>query len=158
MNRRSPPDIATSLRYAEGYCADRGVKFTEKRKQVLTGLLESKKALSAYELTDYVRDKFNSQLPAMSVYRILDFLEEVDLVHRLDSAQKYVACSHIACNHEHLFSQFLICTKCQLVTEIDIPDLTVTNMRNDAKSAGFELESPQLEINGVCYTCKNKAA
>ena len=50
MNRRSHPDIASSLSYAEGLCADRGVKFTEKRKQVLTGLLESKKALSAYEL------------------------------------------------------------------------------------------------------------
>ena len=118
MNRRSPPDIANSLSHAERLCADRGVKFTEKRKQVLTGLLESKKALSAYELTDYVRDKFNSQLPAMSVYRILDFLEEVDLVHRLDSAQKYVACSHIACNHEHELSQFLICRSCYLVEEI----------------------------------------
>ena len=71
---------------------------------------------------------------------------------------RYTACTHIACDHEHLFSQFLICVKCQVVTEINISELTMRNMRDNAESAGFELESPQLEINGVCYICKNKAA
>ena len=153
MNRRSPPDIASSLRYAEGYCADRGVKFTEKRKQVLTGLLESKKALSAYELTDYVRDKFNSQLPAMSVYRILDFLEEVDLVHRLDSAQKYVACSHIACNHEHELSQFLICRSCYLVEEISLGKSLMSALKRSAEKAGFRLTNQELEFDSICGNC-----
>lgn len=153
MNRRSPPDIASSLRYAESYCADRGVKFTEKRKQVLTGLLESKKALSAYELTDYVRDKFNSQLPAMSVYRILDFLEEVDLVHRLDSAQKYVACSHIACNHEHELSQFLICRSCYLVEEISLGKSLMSALKRSAEKAGFRLTNQELEFDSLCGNC-----
>ena len=153
MNRRSPPDIAISLSYAEGLCADRGVKFTEKRKQVLTGLLESKKALSAYELADYVRDKFNSQLPAMSVYRILDFLEEVDLVHRLDSAQKYVACSHIACNHEHELSQFLICRSCYLVEEISLGKDLVSALKRSAEKAGFRLTNQELEFDSLCGNC-----
>mgnify|MGYP006247390965 FL=1 len=153
MNRRSPPDIASSLSHAESLCADRGVKFTEKRKQVLTGLLESKKALSAYELTDYVRDKFNSQLPAMSVYRILDFLEEVDLVHRLDSAQKYVACSHIACDHEHELSQFLICRSCYFVEEISLGTSRMSALKRSAEKAGFRLTNQELEFDSLCGNC-----
>ena len=153
MNRRSSPDIASSLSHAEGLCADRGVKFTEKRKQVLTGLLESKKALSAYELTDYVRDRFSSQLPAMSVYRILDFLEGVDLVHRLDSAQKYVACSHIACNHEHELSQFLICRSCYLVEEISLGKGLMSSLKRSAEKAGFRLTNQELEFDSLCGNC-----
>ena len=86
-----PASIESSLKFAEGHCIAQGFKFTKKRKQVLSCLLESDKALSAYELADYCKEKFSSHLPAMSVYRILDFLEKAGLVHRLESAQKYVS-------------------------------------------------------------------
>ena len=153
MNRKLPPDITSSLEYAQDQCAARGVKFTEKRKQVLKGLLESKKALSAYELTDYCREKYSSQLPAMSVYRILDFLEEVELVHRLDSAQKYVACSHISCNHEHELSQFLICKSCYLVEEISIEKNLMNALKQSAEKVGFRLTNQELEFDSLCGNC-----
>ena len=77
-----------ALQQAESYCKSRGSRLTEKRRQVLTGLLDSKKALSAYELADYCREELGYQLPVMSVYRILEFLGEEDLVHRLSLAKK----------------------------------------------------------------------
>ena len=153
MNRDLSADIASSLEYAKDQCASRGVKFTEKRKQVLKGLLQSKKALSAYELTDYCRENYSFQLPAMSVYRILDFLEEVDLVHRLDSTQKYVACSHIACNHEHELSQFLICKSCYLVEEISIGKTLMTALKQSAEKVGFLLTNQELEFDSLCGNC-----
>tara|TARA_B100000965_G_scaffold357837_1_gene336816 strand:+ start:128 stop:595 length:468 start_codon:yes stop_codon:yes gene_type:complete len=153
MNRDLSAEIASSLEYAEDQCAARGVKFTEKRKQVLKGLLQSKKALSAYELTDYCRENYSSSLPAMSVYRILDFLEEVDLVHRLDSAQKYVACSHIACNHEHELSQFLICKSCYLVEEISIGKTLMNALKQSAEKVGFRLTNQELEFDSLCGNC-----
>ena len=73
------------------------------------GLLESDKALSAYELTEFCRDRLGFDLLPMSVYRILEFLEGEHLAHRLNLANKYVACSHITCEHEHDVPQFLIC-------------------------------------------------
>ena len=153
MDKNQPSSVKQALQYAEEICSAREARFTKKRKQVLTGLLESKKALSAYELTDYVRDKFNSQLPAMSVYRILDFLEEVDLVHRLDSAQKYVACSHIACNHEHELSQFLICRSCYLVEEISLGKSLMSALKRSAEKAGFRLTNQGLEFDSLCGNC-----
>ena len=53
-----PSSIESSLKFAEGHCIAQGSKFTKKRKQVLNCLLESDKALSAYELADYCREKF----------------------------------------------------------------------------------------------------
>ena len=153
MNRDLSAEIASSLEYAEDHCAARGVKFTEKRRQVLKGLLQSKKALSAYELTDYCRENYSSSLPAMSVYRILDFLDEVDLVHRLDSAQKYVACSHIACNHEHELSQFLICKSCYLVEEISIGKTLMNALKQSAEKVGFRLTNQELEFDSLCGNC-----
>ena len=37
----------------------------------------------------------------MSIYRILEFLESQQLVHKLKLTNRYVACVHITCNHEH---------------------------------------------------------
>ena len=151
-------NIQQIIDHAQEFCLDNGLRLTKKRRQVLLALLASPKALSAYEIRDVCKTDSGDLLPPMSIYRILEFLQEAGFVHKLNISNRYTACTHITCDHEHLFSQFLICIKCQLVTEINIPDMTITNMRNDAESAGFALESPQLEINGVCYTCKNKAA
>ena len=151
-------NIQQIIEHAQEVCLDNGLRLTKKRRQVLLALLASPKALSAYEIRDVCKTDSGDLLPPMSIYRILEFLQEAGFVHKLNISNRYTACTHITCDHEHLFSQFLICIKCQLVTEINIPDMTITNMRNDAESAGFALESPQLEINGVCHTCKNKAA
>ena len=151
-------NIQQIIDHAQEVCLDNGLRLTKKRRQVLLALLASPKALSAYEIRDVCKTDSGDLLPPMSIYRILEFLQEAGFVHKLNISNRYTACTHITCDHEHLFSQFLICIKCQLVTEINIPDMTITNMRNDAESAGFALESPQLEINGVCHTCKNKAA
>ena len=83
-----------------------------KRGQVLEGLLMSKTAVSAYELTDLCRNTLGYELLPMSVYRILDFLENNELVHRLSTSNKYIVCSHISCDPTQS-PQFLICKSSQ---------------------------------------------
>ena len=106
---------------AEQKCADNGVKLTKRRKQVLTALVECNAAVSAYELTELCNQQGHTAMPAMSVYRILDFLEGQLLVHRLSTTNKYIACSHISCQHSHFRRpQFLICNDCTRVQEVDV--------------------------------------
>jgi len=138
---------------AEKRCGEQGAPLTDKRKQVLSGLLNSDMALSAYELADYCRTEHGNALPAMSVYRILDFLESQHLVHKLNQAKKYVACAHITCDHEHGISQFLICRSCQRVEEISIAKSTIKALERSVDSAGFQLVSPQLEMDCLCQDC-----
>lgn len=145
------------LKRAEKLCADHGSKLTTKRRQVLTGLLDSEKALSAYDLADYCRDRLGSNLLPMSVYRILDFLQSKGLAHRLNTANKYVACAHIACDHEHEVPQFLICKECDTVKEVGITKSVVRGISNAVESVGFNLMSNQIELECLCSDCANDA-
>ena len=153
MSAHEAQTTLDALKQAESLCKTRGTRLTEKRRQVLTGLLDSKKALSAYELTDYCREHLGYQLPAMSVYRILEFLEGESLVHRLDLAKKYVACSHILCEHKHELSQFLICKECYRVQEISIKKNLMGSLNDLVQQADFRLASQQFEFDCVCSDC-----
>lgn len=148
--------VTSIIDHAERHCKNNGSRLTQKRKQVLEGLLESEKALSAYELADYCSKRFDQSLPAMSVYRILSFLQQEQLVHKLNLANKYVACSHITCDHAHDVPQFLICNSCQKVKEISIDKSMIDNLQNNVREAGFHLSSPQLEMNCICDQCVEK--
>ena len=145
--------ICENIKQAEHNCKAHGARLTSKRKQVLSRLLKSNKALSAYELVDYCKDESGKTMPAMSVYRILDFLAEEHLVHKLDLNNKYVACSHITCSHGHDVTQFLICEQCQQVEEIHIDQSMIEHLQNNVESAGFHLISPQLEMKCLCESC-----
>jgi len=143
---------------AEQRCKTHGARLTNKRKQVLSGLLQSEKAFSAYELVDYCKSEFGEKIPPMSVYRILAFLQEEQLVHKLKLANKFVACIHIACDHAHGVSQFLICGQCQRVKEIAIKESTIDTLRQSVEEAGFHLLSPQLEMDSLCEDCMSNPA
>ena len=145
--------LQTMIEHAEQHCQQQRVRLTAKRKCVLVGLLQSQKAMSAYELVDYCKTQLDQTIPAMSVYRILDFLQDQGLVHRLDLANKYVACSHASCSHNHELLQFLICDQCQSVEEINIDPSVLQNLQKTISQTGFHLSSPQLEINGICNKC-----
>lgn len=152
------PNISQILSHAEASCRERGTKLTEKRKRILTGLLQSQKALSAYDLIEYLREEYDDAPPPTSVYRILDFLAEENLVHKLKLANKYVACSHIACSHSHEVPQFLICDDCGSVTEIGIKKSLINTLKNNVEQAGYILKSPQLELHCLCQECAERAA
>ena len=150
--------VQAIINRAEQSCKAHGSKLTNKRKQVLSGLVQSGRALSAYELVDYCKEAYGESPPPMSVYRILDFLQSENLVHKLNLANKYIACAHISCDHDHGVPQFLICGDCQRVEEIVIGKSTINNLKRNVEKAGFHLVSPQLEINCLCNQCKDKAA
>ena len=95
---------------------------------------------------------------SMTVYRILNFLQHEHLVHKLNSANKYVACAHITSDHAHAVLQFLICGQCQKVDEIRIDKSIIAELRKNVEHAGFHLASSQLEMNGICETCIADAA
>ena len=141
------------LARAQALCAQSGMKLTAKRAQVLEGLVKSEKALSAYALTDYCRQELGYEFLPMSVYRILEFLEENDLIHRLNTTNKYIACAHITCAHSHQAPQFLICKSCSRVEEVGIPETVVTSVEEAAERAGFRLANNQLEIECYCADC-----
>jgi Fur family transcriptional regulator, zinc uptake regulator len=143
---------------AQAMCTHSGGRLTEKRKRILELLLLSTTPLSAYEVADAYNKNAEASMPPMSVYRILDFLESEQLAHKLSSANKYVACSHIACSHKHEIPQFLICAKCQSVKEIAIAKRIIEELDQQVVSAGYKLIDSQLELQCLCDKCLVDAA
>ena len=139
--------------HAEKRCKENGSRLTEKRKLVLSLLLRSDKALSAYELVEAYKTELGDTLPAMSIYRILEFLMAEHLVHKLALVSKYIACEHINCGHIHAETQFLICGQCEKVKEISIEKSIMEALKKSVNDAGFHLASSQLEMNCICKDC-----
>ena len=147
-------DYKSAMSAAEQKCVQGGIRFTKRRKQVLSVLIEADVALSAYEIAERCNADSDSNMPAMSVYRILDLFQEQNFIHKLEIANKYVCCSHISCSHEHNRSQFLICGSCRHVEEINLSEDAVKVLQTAASAAGFSAISPQLEIKGRCAQCE----
>lgn len=146
-------EIESVIAHAEKRCKVRGKQLTAKRKLVLRALVHSNKELSAYELIDYCKVHFSQNIQAMSVYRILEFLEAEMFAHKLNTSNKYIVCSHILCECEHGTPQFLICSQCGKISELTVEPSVITGLQSHATLEGFTVTTPQLEIKGVCDDC-----
>lgn len=138
---------------ARSYCAENGLRLTPVRARVLEILLESHKALGAYEILDRLRvEGMGSQPPV--VYRALEFLVDHGFVHRLERLNAFAACSHPDPDHEPMF---LICRDCKQVAETPLARL---GQRIDRQAAafGFEAQSHVVEVIGRCLACQQRAA
>ena len=131
----------------------KGISLTEKRQRILTILIDAQQAISAYDIVDRYQKSFNQSIPAMSVYRILDYLIDIGAVHKLESVNQYVICEHVACEHSHQKTQFLICDDCHSVQEIVLDQSIVASLNKSVLNANFSLKSPQLELHGLCSDC-----
>lgn len=142
-----------SLDNIEKICIAKGISLTQKRQNIFDLLLSSKTPLSAYDITDSYKKMFKTSMPTMSIYRILEFLTVSGLVHKLESANKYIACSHLQCDHEHSNAQFLICDSCSGVEEIALTSELHRQIETSAEQTGFKLASMQFELHGTCNSC-----
>ncbi len=149
------PKIDQIIQKSLEACALAGIKLTNKRKNVLIVLLVSVRPLSAYEIFERYKDQFNESVPVMSIYRMLDFLIREKLVHKLETANQYIACAHITCNHQHETPQFLICDNCNIVKEIGIKKNIMEKLEQSIQNTGFALAHQQLELHGLCEHCQN---
>lgn len=139
---------------ARAECVQRGVKLTDKREKILTVLLRANAPLSAYDIVERYREQYDEVLPAMSVYRILHLLVEHRIAHKLQTTNQFLACAHIACDHEHEVPQFLICDQCHGVEEVGLRKTLVKELHESVKKTGFEVANQQLELHGTCSRCQ----
>ena len=152
-----PPDIEEIIKKFQEACASAGTEYTQKRKNVLMVLLASTVPLSAYEIAESYKARFQESIPVMSVYRMLDFLVQRKLVHKLETAAQYISCTHIACDHQHETPQFLICDQCGNVKEVGIKKTTIEELERSIQNTGFMLTHKQLELHGICAQCQISA-
>ncbi|WP_332065645.1 Fur family transcriptional regulator [Bartonella sp. CB189] len=127
-------------------------KFTRNQTLVLNTLKDAKKPLSAYAILERLREEgFRAPL---QVYRALEKLVQLKYIHRLESANAFMACLHPE-NCQHEFITFTICDKCGRVNEIQ--DQTITHsVKKMVKDVNFQAHRSTVEVRGVCRKCVEK--
>jgi Fur family transcriptional regulator, zinc uptake regulator len=141
--------VHTALSTAEAVCKARGEKLTPVRKRVLELVWASHRPVGAYALLDSLRADGRSAAPP-TVYRALEFLLALGLVHRVESLNAYLGCAHPASDHA---AQFLICRQCGTAAELEESDIA-TAIDRHAKRAGFAVERRTVEAMGLCAACQ----
>lgn len=124
-------------------------ELTKNQALVFGSLSDAGGPLTAYAILDLLRDSgFRAPL---QVYRALDKLVEYGMVHRLESLNAFVACSHKGCS-SHGTAAFAICEKCGEVSEFT-PDKAMSLLRDWTRSEGFQLSRTTIELRGTCRQC-----
>ena len=141
--------ITDALKNGEKICTENGQKFTAIRRKVLELVWESHKPVKAYDILEKLAKKDGAPVPP-TVYRALDFLLNNGLVHRINSLNAFVGCSHPGPNNQ---CYFLICNDCDEVTEC-CSDQLGKAIKVSTKTNSFTPESVCLEIKGICESCK----
>lgn len=122
---------------------------TRNQQIVYTALNTSEVPLSAYDILG-VDDVREGGLKApLTIYRALDKLQELGLVHRIESLNAFVACD---CGpHTHPVG-FMSCKDCKKTIELPVSDCEDL-LRAAADAKGFKLDKITVELSGSCTEC-----
>lgn len=158
MNKKSTPFIdlghdhqdciSSALEKAESLCQQRQQRFTAIRRRVLELVWRRHQPIGAYEVLELLQRDARTAPP--TVYRALDFLQQLGLVHRIASLNAYVGCAAPGEPHD---GQFLICESCNSLAELEEATITSAIAESAAKS-GFEPRRHTVEIMGLCPNCR----
>ena len=141
--------IKSAMKTAIDLCVERGVRLTVLRAHILELIWQSHQPVGAYALLDILKsERRNAQPP--TVYRALNFLLDLGLIHRIESVNAYIGCNTPHKNHN---TQFLICSSCGAAAEIlDVRlDKAINALVTDAK---FLVNYHSIEVEGQCPNCQ----
>jgi Fur family transcriptional regulator, zinc uptake regulator len=138
----------SALAAVQAECRARGLRLTPARALVLEALLESHRAMTAYELLDRLRSAGLGRQPPVA-YRAIEFLVGNGFVHRIERLSAFVACTHVG---EHA-AAFLVCRACRTVAETAAPGAE-SGLAGAARTAGFDVERFTVEAEGLCARCR----
>lgn len=141
------------LTRAESISAARGARLTPVRRRALEILLESHRAMGAYEVLERLAGEgFGHQPPV--AYRALEFLVEQGLAHRIRRLNAFAACMSPGEAHSPVF---FICRSCDAVAESRAAAVRGA-LEVAAAGIGFAVERMNIEALGLCPACTGAAS
>ena len=151
--------VDKAMAAAKDACQKAGARLTPTREQVLLLIWQSHKPLGAYDIIDQLSEQMRAlgqrqkSIAPPTVYRALDFLQELGFIHRIASLNAFVGCSIHDSAH---ISQFLLCRDCGIAIEIASNTLNQAIYEN-ASANGFSIDTETIEVSGSCARCRGNA-
>ena len=120
------------------------------RRAVIEVLAAEPCAVSAVEIEDRLRRRRRS-VGRASVYRVLEELTELDLVHKLDLGSETARYERVDPGGDH--HHHMVCDKCGRVLPFSDAALerAVTKLTGDAS---FEVRDHEIVLHGACERCR----
>lgn len=126
-----------------------GLNHSMQREYILKVLFDSKTYLSADEIQKIVRDKHRISIGISTIYRVLDFLEELSIVNII-----LINCSNSKMYELNRFSHqdHKICLRCGKIIRLTVEDSEKIQAAAVDKN-GFSLLSRTMVLYGICADC-----
>jgi Fur family ferric uptake transcriptional regulator len=125
-----------------------GARVTRQRVLVLDFLLQQPKSLTHHEIQSHLARQAHAELDSVTLYRVLEWLTENELIHRIAGADQVWRFSAGAGHHAHEHAHFQ-CTRCEQVTcftDVALP-------RKIKLPDGFQTHEIDFLIKGTCPNC-----
>jgi len=146
---------ATWVEHAEAALAQAGRKRGGARRALLELLGEQSCALSAAQIEDALRRRGGRGVSRASVYRILDELERLALLKRVDTGQAMVRFERAREQREH--HHHLVCERCGRVMPFSDPALERAIDRLSGR-VPLTVSDHEIVLRGECSRCEPAAA
>jgi Fe2+ or Zn2+ uptake regulation protein len=143
--------------HAQEVLKEAGLKLTKPRLLIIGFMAGTKDAFTPYEIREALAS-MDVKTDVVTLYRVLDELEQLGLVHRVLALGRYIRCAeedHCSDHGGGNCHHYLICRNCQGVEEIAGEDLSVLE-KKIVKEKGFKVEAHSLEFLGLCAKCQKK--
>jgi Fur family zinc uptake transcriptional regulator len=125
-------------------------QLTEPQVESYKILRAAKAPMSAYSLLAELESRRGRRVYPQTVYRILDALLEHGLIHKIESANAFLTCTHPDDPHSGIH---LVCKQCGVAEEVVDPRVSKM-LSEDAKTAHFKLQDQVVELRGICGRCQ----
>jgi Fur family zinc uptake transcriptional regulator len=129
---------------------ERGYKVTRPRKQVLEAIEKAEGPMSPYDIGKMMEGE-GRHLDQVTIYRVINLLCSLNLVHRVFSRGGFVRCD---LQEEEGCHRFLVCRGCGHLQEFR--DEALCDQENRiARKMGFQAEHHVTESSGLCKDCRD---
>ncbi len=129
---------------------DRGSRFTDTRRRVVSALLDAPGPVAASELAASL-----GTVPLSSLYRSLSVLGDagvISLHHGPDGTTRYEPAEWLTGHHHHL-----VCIMCGAITDFELGDSDEVTLHRLAERVAafheFTADDHTLEVEGRCREC-----
>ncbi|MGE4425992.1 MAG: Fur family transcriptional regulator [Solirubrobacteraceae bacterium] len=136
-------------RNAEERLSAAGYRRGGARTTILDLLDEQRCARTVLEMEDALRDRDQS-VGRASIYRVLDELEQLGLVQRLEIGQGIARYERRAADHHH---HHLVCEQCEAVLPFT-DDALERAIDGLSAGTGFEVTDHDVVLRGRCAACR----
>lgn len=128
---------------------EKGLKITPQRIAILEAIYTLNNHPTVEEIVTYIR-KDNPNIAKGTVYKVLDTLEENQLVKKVKTDKEVMRYDGVIKNHHHLY-----CSECDLIEDYydEELDKLLENYFKNKNIEGFKMEGIVLQIRGTFEKC-----